>query len=417
MSGNLLDMAWSYLNNSALMEKLSRAVGLSPEKTQEVLKAVVPTTLAGTVQTASSDAGAKRLFDMLGQDRFDGSMLGNLGSRLEGGGIDEMAQSGKGILGNLFGGKLGAIEDLLTRFSGVGKGPVSLLLGAAAPFVMNLLGKAKNEQGLSAGGLRELLLSQKDSIAKFTPPGLASVMGLSSLADLGGTAAAAKEKIGAYAGEARGEAQERAPSAYPSPEPRAPAASSAGRWLGIGLACLALLGVIWFMRGRSSYFASESAAPIAAPTAADHITGTPVSNVVAIDLPTGQRIQLEPGSAAMSVVEFIRKAPAGSERFALTEVTFASSGSDPTADSKPALDKLATVLKAYPNTNVRIRSYVPAGADEASGQQLAADRADHVKTYLVERGVPADRIQAEASDQPSTQPAVAAEIVIERVGR
>ncbi len=58
------------------------------------------------------------------------------------------------------------------------------------------------------------------------------------------------------------------------------------------------------------------------------------------------------------------------------------------------IDRVAAVLRRYPDTNIRIEGHTDARGSEAYNLQLSQQRAQAVKNALVQRGVQAGRVQA-----------------------
>ncbi len=176
--------------------KLSQQIGADPQKTSTALNAALPALLGGLAKNASTPSGAQQLDSALQRDH-DGSLLDNLGAMFGGGG----AQSGLGsalgggggrgggiadllgmaagmltkapgnggtktldaggILGHILGGKRDAVENGVSKGSGLDKAQVAKLLMLAAPLVMGALGRMKQKKHLDAGGVSEMV--QKDS--------------------------------------------------------------------------------------------------------------------------------------------------------------------------------------------------------------------------------------------------------------
>lgn len=64
------------------------------------------------------------------------------------------------------------------------------------------------------------------------------------------------------------------------------------------------------------------------------------------------------------------------------------------AISFPSLDKLAKMMITKPNYSLKISGHTDAVGSEKSNQVLSANRANAVKSYLVKRGVPKNKIEA-----------------------
>ena len=184
MATNLLELTKSYFTPD-LIQKVSTLVGENPTTTQKAIEGTIPTLLAGLANCASSGTGTTQLSNLLNQGDY-GSLLNKIPSLL-GGGSDtqDLLSSGRTILSTLFGGKLSAVINLIANFSGIKSNSASSLLSLMAPMLLGVLSKEQAAQGLGSAGLTSLLLGQKDFISRLAPAGLASTLGLNSLADLG----------------------------------------------------------------------------------------------------------------------------------------------------------------------------------------------------------------------------------------
>ncbi|MCL7960214.1 MAG: DUF937 domain-containing protein [marine benthic group bacterium] len=151
---------------------LADAIGADESATQNATRAALPLLLGALQRNASSPEGAASLQSALERDH-DGSVLDSLGDLIQ----DPSITSGAGILKHAFGGKQRAVEQGVGESSGLSPAQVSRLLTTLAPMVMGMLGKARNEQGLDAGGLADVLTGERRA-AEASAPDLASLAGL-----------------------------------------------------------------------------------------------------------------------------------------------------------------------------------------------------------------------------------------------
>lgn len=171
------------------ISELSQALGADEGQARSALAMGLPTILAALQRNASQPGGAEALAQALDRDH-DGSVLSDLGSVFQG----ARQGDGDGILRHALGDRRGAVEDAVSRQSGLGKDQVSKLLAMLAPLVMGQLGKARKSAGSGAGGLADLLQRETAAVTREGPDlgGLAGLLdrdGDGSIADdLGGIA-------------------------------------------------------------------------------------------------------------------------------------------------------------------------------------------------------------------------------------
>ena len=115
-------------------------------------------------------------------------------------------------------------------------------------------------------------------------------------------------------------------------------------------------------------------------------------------LPGGVSISGNAGGVEQQLVRFINgNRPVDKTTwFDFDRVTFASSSAelDPGA-SKAQLDNLKEILTAHPAVRLKIGGYTDSTGNEEANQQLSQARAEAVVAALVDRGVEADRLEAE----------------------
>ncbi len=66
-----------------------------------------------------------------------------------------------------------------------------------------------------------------------------------------------------------------------------------------------------------------------------------------------------------------------------------------TSKSNAHLDKIVTIMNENPGLHIRVEAHTDNAGDDNANMQLTKDRAEGVKTYLVEKGISADRITTE----------------------
>lgn len=144
------------------IRQLSQQLGAPREQTASAVSAALPMLLASLGQQAQGAGGAQGLLAMLDRNG-DGSILDDLaGFFAQGGGG---AAAGGGILGQILGGRGGAVSSAVSRASGLGGAQVGQLLAMLAPVVLGYLTKMRGGAAPAPSGGGGL------------PGGLGSVLG------------------------------------------------------------------------------------------------------------------------------------------------------------------------------------------------------------------------------------------------
>jgi len=141
------------------IDQIGRSLGLTGADVTKVLAGALPAMMMGLTRNASTSGGVEGLLGALDRDH-DGSILDDVAGFLSG---DGDAAAGAGILGHLFAGRQGGVEQAVSRSSGVDLASVAKVMAMAAPLVMGALGRAKRRQGLDASGLAAALGQQERS--------------------------------------------------------------------------------------------------------------------------------------------------------------------------------------------------------------------------------------------------------------
>ena len=182
---DLMQMLSSQVLGSGTVDALSDRLGEDRDSTARALSGAVPVLLGGLARNASTSGEAASLASALDRDH-DGSVLDDVAGFLRG----ADASQGEGILRHVLGDRRPAVEQSISRSSGMDIAKVGQLLAMVAPLVLGLLGRQKRSQGLDIGGLASMLGGARQEMEQ-RQPGTASMLG--SLLDRDGDGSAADD--------------------------------------------------------------------------------------------------------------------------------------------------------------------------------------------------------------------------------
>ncbi|TDM00325.1 MAG: hypothetical protein C4K58_03645 [Flavobacteriaceae bacterium] len=134
-----------------LISGLASKLGIENNKTAAVLTMAVPLILSALNKNSNTPEGAAGIENAL--NKHNGDLLSNLSGFISGGDFSD----GSKMLGHILGGNQGGIIDSISKSTGVDSNGIGSILSAAAPILMNSLGQQKQQQGLDASGISDLL--------------------------------------------------------------------------------------------------------------------------------------------------------------------------------------------------------------------------------------------------------------------
>jgi hypothetical protein len=146
--------------------QIAQRIGASEGTTQMAVQIAIPLIAAALARNTTQPGGAESLHEAVVRDH-DGSILDDLAGYLG----DPQAANGAGILGHVFAGQRGAVENNLAQATGLDQGAASNLLELVAPLVMGAIGQSQQREGLDATGLSNFLNDQQEQ-AQATAPGM-----------------------------------------------------------------------------------------------------------------------------------------------------------------------------------------------------------------------------------------------------
>ena len=231
----------------AILDKLAASLGISGGAAKSALAAAIPAVLGAMGSKASSDVGARALFDAV--SKTDTSAMGDLASTIGGATGADFMKGGLGSLTSLLGDNaLNGLTGAIGKQAGLPAAATSSLVGLASQLAMGQLAKSVTGGGLNASSLAGLLSSQQGNIASALPAGLGSA--LSSAGVLGGN----------FAGQAGKAVNDAARTATAATAQAATAAKKTGtNWLAWIIPLLVIAAAAWYFLGGMGHSVKEAA--------------------------------------------------------------------------------------------------------------------------------------------------------------
>ncbi|HMV48126.1 MAG TPA: DUF937 domain-containing protein [Blastocatellia bacterium] len=135
--------------------QISQAIGADEGTTSSAIQSALPMLLGGLANNSSTEGGASGLLGAIDRDH-DGSVLDDIGGLIAGN-LGGNASNGAGILGHIFGGSQGGVEQAVSQSSGLDMSKVGPLLAILAPIVMGAIGRSRQQGEVGTSDLGGLL--------------------------------------------------------------------------------------------------------------------------------------------------------------------------------------------------------------------------------------------------------------------
>ena len=367
--------------------QLAERLGESEAAVSSALPSTFASVLGGLVTKARDPGTFRQIFDLI-TSRPAGANLPDdasnvLGAFMAGGGT---AATGTKFLNMIFGGQTDAVSGLLNRVSGFqNASSASTLLTFAAPIVLGVLGNRVRTDALDSTGLANVLTSEKDRIFEAMPAGLSSLISSTSAPyvetpEWNRSTTASREYADRHESEGR-----------------------KWVWPVVGLATLALVWLALSHRThvpQSATAIDTSHAGSVSATSGGEVSGSTeaLGAFTTQALPNGVQIRVPVNGVESQLIAFIESPSRSIDKtswFELDRVTFAPSSATITPESQEQLANLVAVLKAYPNTHIKIGGYTDDVGNEKANERLSQRRADAVRRALLHQGIAVNRVQSE----------------------
>jgi outer membrane protein OmpA-like peptidoglycan-associated protein len=357
MTTNIVEMVTSSLSPEQI-DRSASTINVPSERVRSVMPGVVAAVLGALMHRMSAPHGQAALTDAVSAYSSTGA-------------------NRNGMLERLFGDKLGPMTDVVAGHAGVSRAAGGSLLAIASAAVVGVLGKLVMSHRLGEGGLRDYLATHHGAIMAAAPAGLATALGLRTLAQL----------------------KHVPPTVTVVSAPQTvvhPRRSGLGALLAAlaALGILALAAFVLTRRVRTPELPTITGVNIPAPK----INAPTIPQITPPAVPAMPAIPAVPAPEMPKVENPIDAAIGGAgalpAKLPIGNIEFPFASATPTAESMPAIDALAASLKAHDGARVRLDGYTDSVGDDDVNRPLSWQRAESVRTLLRDRGVGADRMMS-----------------------
>jgi OmpA-OmpF porin, OOP family len=372
MSNNLLDLVKGQLSDS-IIKKAADFLDDDAGASQKALNLILPSILGGFANKATSPEGAEGLLTSMNDSKMDGSMLDSLGLLLGGGSATHgLLKVGQGLVGSIFGDRVGQIANWLSAFAGIKNGTASNLMNIAAPMIVSAIQKQLGGNA-TAGSLTTLLGEQLPFLRQANlPTALTGVLGLNNLK-------------------------------LTPPSVSEPKLEESVTGFGRILPWLLLLGVglLGLLAWRSCNKAPEVITKVEEKVEAKVVAADTIP-MRKLSLPNGEML-VKVGSFLDALYTEITDATLDpTKAIAFDNINFATASAVITEESKAQLDDLVKIMQGFPKVHINVEGHTDNVGKAASNKKLSEGRAAAVKTYLASHGIEGGRIATAGfgSDKP-----------------
>jgi outer membrane protein OmpA-like peptidoglycan-associated protein len=371
MATSIIDTL-AQLVSPTLTTKLSATTGEPVSNIEKGLRAAIITMVGGLAARASDPESVGQIYGMAIEPTNDTSVLDSsehLITRVTTG-ADRTASSNF-IQSLLFGNRESSVIDALATHAGVTGTTAKSLLSIATSLVMAYLGRMIRTEKLDASALASRLMAERESAASALPAAMSKFLPTLAAQD--------KDRVAA-------EPLHRAVSRY---------REQSAAWAVVLPAVFAVLGawalVAFLTHPRERNVALNTPEPNAVGT-----SGT-VNREPPRELPGGVTLRFPANGTEVKLLSFIQGgAPVTKDRwFEFDRLNFETDSAVIRPESRDQMRNIATILRAYPATRVKIGGYTDNSGSPDANRQLSQARAEAVCDALEGLGVDPSRVQAE----------------------
>ncbi len=357
-----------------ILGSLAGRLGESEGAVQKGLQGGAVSLLSGLAGKATDTSFLTQILGLITSGGSSSDLLGGLASLAGGSANPGVADLGSKFLGMVLGGNQSMVTDAVGRAAGLKSGSASSILSMAAPLVMGLLSQKISSGGLNAASLGKMLTSEAPSLAGLLPGGVGSL--------LGGM-----------------------PKIVPPAAVIAEAKASMD-WLWPVVLGLALLGgLYWFLnqskapveQAVTNVQETAKTAEVAVATTANSMWAA-LGDLFKRKLPNGIELSIPKLGVETRLIDFIEDGGKMVDKttwFDFDRLLFDTAKATLQPESQEQVTNVASILKAFPNVELKIGGYTDNTGDAAANMKLSADRAATVMGELIKMGIDAKRLASE----------------------
>lgn len=339
--------------------------GQPKESMSKGLESVTACLLGGLANRANDSSWMSQLFKMVSNapSTVNTSQLTSAITDPRGASraTSSLLDSGKEFLSLAFGGNQSSLFEAVGRSTGLGTSVVSSLMGIAAPLMMSSMGRLIRDDHMDAAGLSKTLIHEGEGVRDLVPAGISSLLSAPPASTPAVIASARPVALGEI------------------PEPATP--SRAWWWL---IPALILLPLLLYWGSRNV----RRATPV----------GRELGQFVTRTLPGNVTLNIPENGMEAHLLAFIQDPSKSVEPptwFDFDRLLFDTDSVTLRPESQEQLGNIAAILKAYPNTHIKIGGYTDNTGDPLSNMTLSQRRANGVMAKLIALGISPDRLEAQ----------------------
>lgn len=381
-----------------MISRASATLGEHDSKVATAISTIIPGLLGKLLQKGNSSQ-VEGILKEAGNSNVS-SELGNIFSCNT---VPDQQNIGDKFLDAIMGGKTNEFTSAVSSHSGIAPSNANKLTNMVATATAGFLGDKLTSGNMTLSGLLSELNKEKGSIMNALPSALIGTLGLSSILGPNRTVGTTKNT-----GKKKG---------Y-------------GWVIWLVLIIVLLLLIIFGWRSCRNRNMNDTVNNMADRTSEyvdtmSNRTSRAVASVTnrtekEIRLPNNTTIQGYQGGMEEKMIDYInsndyKNATTTDDLrrrwFEFEDIDFAhGSATELSEGSQRHLNNIVAIMKAYPNTRIRIAGYADKTGTEQVNQNISEQRANHIKSILVKGGINAQRISTEGfGDEYATRPASASD--------